>query len=77
MNGEESDSSRGARTLAGKLEKKVSFPIVLHDERMSTSAAEKFMLEADVSRKKRKEKIDAVAASVILQNYLDMTAGNE
>lgn len=46
-------------------------PVVTWDERFSTAAAERVLLEADVSRKRRKEKIDAVAAQVILQGWLD------
>ncbi len=45
--------------------------IVMWDERLTTSAAERTLLEADVSRKKRKQVIDKIAAVLILQNYLD------
>ncbi|HOQ17467.1 MAG TPA: Holliday junction resolvase RuvX [Defluviitaleaceae bacterium] len=54
-----------------KLEKVLSIPIVLWDERLSTKAAENILLEADLSRKKRKEVIDKMAAVYILQGYLD------
>lgn len=53
-----------------KLEKVLSIPIVLWDERLSTKAAENILLEADLSRKKRKV-IDKMAAVYILQGYLD------
>jgi len=56
-----------ARNLAGKCE----LPIVFWDERLSTLAAERPMIEADMSRKKRARKIDAVAAGFILQGALD------
>ena len=46
--------------------------IVLWDERLTTCAAERTLLEADVSRKKRKAVIDKIAAVLILQGYLDM-----
>lgn len=46
--------------------------VVLWDERLTTSAAQRALLEADVSRKKRKTVIDKVAAVFILQNYMDM-----
>ena len=49
-------------------------PVVLWDERLSTAAAERAMLEADMSRKKRAEKIDAAAAAFILQGALDRLA---
>jgi putative Holliday junction resolvase len=48
-----------------------SLPISLWDERLSTVTAEKVLLEANVSRKKRKGVRDKISASVILQNYLD------
>jgi len=71
MNGDESDSSRKARELASELEKKLGIPVILYDERLTTSAAERLLIETDMSRKKRKEKIDSLAASLILQGYLD------
>ncbi|MBV6683923.1 Holliday junction resolvase RuvX [Rossellomorea sp. RS05] len=46
-------------------------PVVFWDERLSTMAAERVLLEADVSRKKRKKVIDKMAASMILQGFLD------
>lgn len=54
------------------LEKHINIPIVLVDERLSTMEAEKYLLDSDMSRKKRKGKIDAVAASVILNTYIRM-----
>ena len=46
-------------------------PIVFQDERLSTTEAEKILIEADVSRKERKKVIDKQAAVIILQRYLD------
>ena len=46
-------------------------PVYLWDERLTTSAAEKMLISADVSRKKRKQVIDKMAAMMILQGYLD------
>ncbi len=71
MSGEESDSSAAARKLGAKIEETTGLPVAFVDERMSSLAAERAMLEADLSRKKRKTKIDAVAASIILQSFLD------
>ncbi|HZK43783.1 MAG TPA: Holliday junction resolvase RuvX [Syntrophomonadaceae bacterium] len=48
-----------------------SLPIIYFDERLSTVSAEKLLIKADVSRKKRKKVIDKIAAAHILQNYLD------
>ncbi len=49
----------------------IPIPALLWDERMSTTSAERVMLEGDLSRSRRKESIDAVAASIILQSFLD------
>ena len=54
-----------------RLEKSLVQPIILQDERLSTVSAERTLLEADVSRKKRKKVIDKMAAVFILQQYLD------
>ena len=53
-----------------KLEK-LNYKVVLQDERLSTVSAHNYMIEADLSRKKRKEKVDSLAATIILQAYLD------
>ena len=47
----------------------------MQDERLSTVSAINVMVEADISRKKRKEKVDSVAANIILQTYLDRMKG--
>ena len=54
------------------LEEKVDLPIYLVDERLSTIEAENMLIGADMSRKKRKDVIDSVAASVILDTFLKM-----
>lgn len=53
------------------LEDTFGFPVKLWDERLTTMAAERVLLEADVSRKKRKQVIDKMAAVMILQGYLN------
>ena len=53
------------------LKKKITLPIKVWDERFTSVQAEKVLLEAGLSRKKRKKKIDQLAARLILQNYLD------
>jgi putative Holliday junction resolvase len=70
MSGEEGPRSESSRAFARNLSRLSPLPIVLWDERMSTMAAERAMLEADASRKKRAEAIDCVAASIILQGAL-------
>lgn len=53
------------------LQKMIAIPIQLWDERLTTKMATQVLLQADVSRKKRKEHVDKIAATVILQSYLD------
>lgn len=64
---------RGKETLEfkEKLEKKFGLEVNLIDERLTSKEATNYMLEANVSRKKRKKKIDSLAALIILQTYLD------
>jgi putative Holliday junction resolvase len=57
------------------LEENFDIIVVLQDERLNTVEATNYMLEADVSRKKRKKKIDSLAANIILQTYLDKEKG--
>ena len=71
MDGSEGPRSQSTRAFARNLGKLTQLPIIFQDERLSTYAAEQAMIEADLSRKKRKEKIDAVAAAIILQGALD------
>lgn len=59
------------------IENEIKLPVVMQDERLSTVAAHNYMLAADVSRKKRKEKVDGLAANIILQTYLDIERGNK
>ncbi len=54
-----------------KLEKKVTIPVYLQDERLSTKAATDMLISGNVSRKNRKKVVDSVAATIILQTYLD------
>ena len=71
MDGSEGPRAQSTRAFARNLSKLTDLPIFFQDERLSTHAAEEAMLEADLSRKKRKEKVDAVAAAIILQGALD------
>jgi putative Holliday junction resolvase len=74
MNGTEGPRAQATRAFARNLAPLIAQPIVLWDERLTTVAAERAMIEADMSRRKRSEKIDAVAASYILQGALDRLA---
>ena len=73
MNGSVGERAQVCEAMAAEL--KELFPdlkdVVLWDERLSTVAATRVMVDADISRKKRKKVVDMMAAVVILQNYLD------
>ncbi|RSK43903.1 Holliday junction resolvase RuvX [Bacillus canaveralius] len=71
MNGTIGPRGEASRFYASELEKRFCLPVVLWDERLTTVAAERILLEADVSRKKRSKVIDKMAAGMILQGYLD------
>lgn len=60
-----------------KLEKILSIPVYLQDERLSTKSALDTLIKGDVSRKNRKKVVDSVAATIILQSYLDRRKENE
>ncbi len=62
---------RHSKAYGDLIEKELSIPVKYWDERLTTMAAERVLLEADVSRKKRKKVIDKMAAMMILQGYLD------
>ena len=73
MSGDESDHSILARRFKEMLEEKIpNLKVVLIDERWTTKQANRRLLEADLSRKKRKNVIDKMAAVVILDTYLQM-----
>ncbi|MFC0212528.1 Holliday junction resolvase RuvX [Paenibacillus chartarius] len=57
--------------FAKQVEEILQLPVHLWDERLTTASAQRTLLEADVSRKKRKQVIDKMAAALILQNFMD------
>ena len=71
LDGSEGPRAQATRAFARNLGKMTSLPILLWDERLSTAAAERMLIEADASRKRRAEVIDKVAATVILQGAHD------
>jgi len=71
MDGSEGPRVQSTRAFARNLQPLCDWPIAFWDERLSTVAAERAMLEADLSRKQRAERVDNVAASYILQGALD------
>ena len=71
MDGSEGPRAQSTRAFARNLERLTDLPITFWDERLSTVAAERALLEADTSRARRAEVIDHVAAGYILQGFLD------
>lgn len=71
MNGTIGPRGEQCIEFAKQLSQTLSLPVHLWDERLSTVSAERTLLEADVSRKKRRQVVDKLAASLILQTYLD------
>ena len=71
MNGTIGESAERVLALAELIKDKTNRPIEMWDERLTTVAAHRAMLEADLSRGKRKKIVDKVAATYILQGYLD------
>jgi putative Holliday junction resolvase len=74
MDGSEGPRCQSTRAFARNLAARITQPIAFWDERLSTVAAERALLEADSSRKRRSEVIDKVAAAYILQGALDRLA---
>jgi putative Holliday junction resolvase len=74
MDGSEGPRCQSTRAFARNLARLTDVPITFWDERLSTVAAERALLEADTSRKRRSEVIDHVAAGYILQGLLDRLA---
>jgi putative holliday junction resolvase len=74
MNGTEGPRCQATAEFAVVLEKHITCPIDIFDERLTTAAAERILIEADMSREKRKKVIDKMAAVVFLQGYLDAKA---
>ena len=71
MNGTLGPAAQGVLALKEKLEQRLTIPIETWDERLSTVSAHIAMREADLSRERRKQIVDKIAAQIFLQNYLD------
>jgi putative Holliday junction resolvase len=71
MDDSSSAMTRRARDFARKLAAAVPMDVVTWDERLTTAQAERAMVGADLSRKKRRKRVDSVAAQIMLQSYLD------
>ncbi len=71
LSGDESEKSAEARRFAAWLSSVMSLPVAFQDERFSSFQAEQLLLQAEFSKKKRKERMDKVAAQILLQTFLD------
>lgn len=71
MDGSEGPRAQSTRAFARNLEQKTTIPILFWDERLSTSAVTRMLIEADTRRDRRAEVVDKLAASYILQGFLD------
>jgi len=71
MKGEESTQTQKTRDFIAEVQKYTDVPVFFVDERLTTVSAERVLIEGNVRRENRKKVIDKVAATIILQNYLD------
>ena len=71
MQGEEQEIAQLTRQFMSKIEEQTNIKVQFVDERLSSVLAEEYLAEREKDWRKRKEKLDAVAASIILQDYLD------
>ena len=74
MNNTLGDRAKKSEELKEALERRTGLPVVLWDERLTTVAAERVLMESGVRREHRKESVDQIAAAMILQGYLDRMA---
>ncbi len=77
MSGDEGTHAGKVRELGALLEGKLNIKVDYLDERLTSISAEKILIEGNVSREKRKQKIDTVAACIILQCYLDSKSSDQ
>ena len=70
MNNSLGEKAQAVLNFVALLKKDINIPINVIDERLSTVRANRAMLEGDLSRKKRKDRVDMIAAQLILQDYL-------
>lgn len=71
MNGDIGTQAEYCLEFKKMLEDKLALEVIMIDERLTSRMAEKVMITADISRKKRKQNVDKLAATIILQSYLD------
>lgn len=77
MNASEGERVELTMDFKEKLERRTGLPVHLWDERLTTVAADKAMMEAGIRRENRKDYVDMIAATLILQGYLDLRANKQ
>jgi putative Holliday junction resolvase len=77
IDGREGPHARETRRVAALLTERLDVPVVFHDERLSSAEAERMMASQGVSERDRRGSVDMVAASIILQGYLDSRRAGE
>lgn len=71
MDGSYGPAAEKVREFVGRLKEQITIPIKTWDERLTTAQANRFLIDADVRRRDRKQKVDQTAAAILLQSYLD------
>jgi putative Holliday junction resolvase len=71
MSGAKGEGAEGAEAFVERLRAELTYPVVLWDERLTTVQAQRALLEGNVSRKNRRNVVDATAAALLLQSWLD------
>ncbi len=74
LDGREGTAVKAVHEFARELEAGVGLPVILWDERLSSHAAERHLIAGGVSRRKRRQLVDKMAAQLVLQSYLDSLA---
>lgn len=77
MDGSEGPRAEASRAFGTMVEERLGLPVEYWDERLTTVAAQRTLLEADLSREKRKQVVDRLAAALILQGWLDARRGGQ
>ncbi len=76
LDGAAGPQAEAVRRLVQSLERTLTVPVIVWDERLTTKSAERLLIEADVSRRKRRGAVDRVAAALLLQSYLEGQAAS-
>jgi putative Holliday junction resolvase len=77
MSGKEGIAASKVRSFCENIKNELNIPVNMWDERLTTKMAEKSLINAGISREKRKELVDSISASMMLQSYMDSSNNNE